>query len=896
MQISAIGVNHLSAYPKYERLNRNVTSPTADYMRNLPMVISFKGGNKEHVLHVAGEAKPYFQKGGVATVINDYLTLNNASGTEKGKAVVVTPYYNGLITYAQPDAGSADLLKVSVELPRVPDDLPEGHPFKDKVGQPVYTKKDLSLNNLRDVLINNKDDCWLLEEVASKDMEWGMQEKAPTKLLKVVENAGKGPVKHDLFMVFTEATAYYPEPYADGQYSSAVKEIVNSWGGDPYAKYDKAVVEYMEDISRRVGNFDPGTVVCSDSQAAYVTHYMAKKNAQGIEYFQGKKPMQIGHNLGDGYIGITSARNMIVNLGIFNPSELRAFAESEAFREAIIKGGKDEALFYDKLLENMQAKNKLSALSVATHYGNTGYLPTWGVVSQGYVDEIVKNKEIAPFLFEDIRDLHQKGILVGRTNPLNVFNQNAFSKTGMDSFDKPHKVRLKNGNEEIIEPLKFFTEADRETLTLEQLREQKRENKINFLNRFTSKYKDANLYNEKEQKWDNKGSGTAKIRGKDMPILSEINAEKYIQKLKKGEDVKFVTCWGRGDFQKAFDETIEGFKRYVYNTGDDNVVLLMGGDLNIDKTEGQKFKDKVELFLKDPKLKDKMLCMDDFVPGRAMAQVSDCVIVASRTAPCELVDLEAKQHLCTPITANGQGLRQKNFDPGIPEEAKLADAFKTKHQFFDSKEELLKSANTDAKNAFNKVYGKLKKNIETKYKVALGTENMPEESLARFIEVNPDYKDAMRKLRDEVMSDEIAEALKRCLIDHRNDDVARTILKNQINGKYGWEDNDVITRSALPSGELYRNDFRKEGKPVESKDVIGEGVKIPKGKKSTMSQERTLWRQFKRWCKTRNGKYAVGTAVTAAVLSGIGYAGYKIGWLNPAFVNEKKPGQMSKIV
>ena len=895
MQISAIGVTHLSAYPQ-KRLNRNVTSPTADYLKNSPMVISFKGGNKEHVLHVAGEAKPYFQKGGVATVINDYLTLNNASSTEVGKAVVVTPYYNGLIKYAAPDEKADDLFKVSVELPRVPEGLPEGHPFKDKVGQPIYTKKDLSLNKLKDVLINNKDDCWLLEEVASKDMEWGMQENAPTKLLKVVENAGKGPVKHDLFMVFTEATAFYPEPYADNQYSSAVKEIVNSWGGDPYAKYDKAVVEYMEDISKKVGNFDPGTVVCSDSQAAYVTHYMAKKNAEGIEYFQGKKPMQIGHNLGDGYIGITSARNMIVNLGILNPQELRAMADSDAFKEAIAKGGKAEADYYEKFLANMKAKNKLSALSVATHYGNTGYLPTWGVVSQGYVDEIVKNKEIAPFLFEDIKDLHAKGILVGRTNPLNIKDQNAFSKTGMESFDKPHKIKLRNGKEEIIEPLKFFTEADRATLTLEQLREQKRVNKINFLKRFSQDYVGAQLFNEKENKWGIAGSGTAKIRGKNMPILSNVNIDKYIAKLEKGEDVKFVTCWGRGDFQKAFDETIEGFKRYVYNTGDDNVVLLMGGDLSVDKAEGQIFKDKVELFKKDEKLADKMLCMDDFVPGRAMAQVSDCVVVASRTAPCELVDLEAKQHLCTPITANGQGLGQKNFDPGIPEEAKLADAFKTKHQFFNSREELLKDAKRDATIAFEKVYNKLKNNIETKYKVAFGADTVPQDLLKRYIKDNPEYKDALRRLRDEVMADDIANALERCLIKHRNDDVARTILKNQVNGKYGWEDNQVITRSPLPSGELYRSDFRKDGTEVKSRDIIGNGVKLPNGTKKRTRRKKGYWTQFRRWTKTKTGKWAVRGAAAAVVLSGFGYVAHKLGWLSPEFASEKKPGDLSRVV
>ena len=895
MQISAISVNHLSAYGNLPRHKNVSESPKASCSDNLPMVINFKGGNKEHVLHVAGEAKPYFQKGGVATVINDYLTLNNASADKHGRTVVVTPFYNGLITYAEPKANSSDLLKISVELPRVPDNLPDGHPFKDKVGQPLYVKKDLSVNNLRDVLINNKNDCWLLEEVASKDISWGMQEKAPTKLLKVVSNASKGPVKHDLFMVFTEATAYYAEPYADGQYSSDVKEIVNSWGGDPYAKYDKAVVEYMEDISKRLIDFDPATVVCSDSQAAYVTHYMAKKNAEGSPYFQGKKPIQIGHNLGDGYIGITSARNMIVNLSIFSPQELKAFTESSELREALVKGGADEELFFNKILQNMKAHNKLSALSVATHYGNTGYLPTWGVVSQGYVDEVVRNKEIAPFLFKDIQDMHKKGILVGRTNPLNVTDQNAFCKTGMGGFDKPHRIKRQDGTEEVIGPLKFFTEADRETLTLEQLREQKRENKINFLTRFSAKYNGAQLYNLKEGTWGAAGTGTAILRGKNMPILSEINTDKYIEKLKNGEDVKFVACWGRGDFQKAFDETLDGFKKYIYNTKDDNTILIIGGDLNNDKAEGKIVKEKVESFMKDELLAGKIMLMDDFVPGRPMAQVSDCLVAASRTAPCELIDLEGKQHLCTPIVANGQGLAQKNFDPDIPGEEKLADAFKTKHQYFESREELLKSASDDAKNAFTRVYNNVRNNIETKYKVAFDTDIVPPETLERFVDINTEYRNALRKLRDEVMSDDIAEALKRCLIDHRNDDTARKILKNQINGKYGWENNQVITRSKFPTGELYRSDFQKDATHVELNDIIGNGTKVPESSDRGKIKNNHFRGKIGKWVHSPSGKWTLGLAGGAAALSLIGYAGYKIGWLSPVFTDEKAPGHLSRL-
>ena len=289
------------------------------------------------------------------------------------------------------------------------------------------------------------------------------------------------------------------------------------------------------------------------------------------------------------------------------------------------------------------------------------------------------------------------------------------------------------------------------------------------------------------------------------------------------------------------------------------------------------------------------MSMDDFVPGRPMAQVSDCVVVASRTAPCELVDLEAKQHLCTPIAANGQGLGQKNFDPAFAGEEGLADAFKTKHQFFESRESLLEAANDEAKEAFNKVYYRIKNDIETKYKVAFREDVIPEETLNRFVEVNPEYKEALRKLRDEVMSDDIAEALERCLVKHRNDDVARTILRNQVNGKYGWEDNQVITRSALPTGELYRSDFRKDAVSVSSKDIIGHGAKIRQPEPKSAPKRKGIGHMISKFLESPAGKRTVKISFAAAVVGALGYVGYKIGWLDPTFEKEKELGSLSKI-
>ena len=161
----------------------------------------------------------------------------------------------------------------------------------------------------------NGSDYILLEEVVSKDMQWGLQEKAPVKLYHIPHELSDCPKGTDIFFVYTEGTASMTEPYEGGGYVTTKASYVKSWNGDPYAQFDKACVECMKDIDKKIPGFDPGTVICSDSHAAYVSQYMAIKNVSGDEYFQGKKPTQVGHNLGDGYIGKTSPRNMIVNLG-----------------------------------------------------------------------------------------------------------------------------------------------------------------------------------------------------------------------------------------------------------------------------------------------------------------------------------------------------------------------------------------------------------------------------------------------------------------------------------------------------------------------------------------------------------------------------------------------------
>lgn len=882
MKVDAVNASYQARLYHPAKVNNDTNSETIAqtvYPRKM-VAITFKGGNKGDILHVCGECKPFNQEGGVATVVDDYKKLNNISPTEKGRTVIVTPYYNGNVKYN--DAWYRE----GVDVVRVPQGLPDGHILKGKEGQPLYIKADLGKNDLMEVLKSNQD-FFLLEEVSSKTMKWGMQEDAPIKLLKVVSDKNGKSINDQIYFVFTEATAFDPKPYSAGQYSSAVKPIVNSWNGDPYAKFNKATVEFMEEISKHQNNgFDPGTVVCSDSQAAYVTHYMAQKNAAGEEFFRGKAPMQIGHNLGDGYIGITGTRNMLINLDLMSPEELKAMISSSEYAKAAAEGAESESKFLQEALnaEGFKAHNKFSAISVATHYGNVGYLKKLGGVSQGYVDETVINPEIAPYLFEDIKELKEKGIFVGLTNPLNS-SESAFNGFGPDGYKKEIKIKLADGTEEVIKPMQLLDPAKKDTITLKEVREVKRQNKINFLERFLSKYDNACVL-ENGGQWSRPGVGTSTIRAgmaRDMSIVQNIDIPKYLDLLKKGkEDVKIVVSWGRGDFQKGFDETLMAFKKYVKKTGDKTTLLVMGGDLSVDKAEGKRIKDLAELMSKDESLKGRIMLIDGFAPGRAMAMMGDASSPASRFMPCELIDLESKAQLCTPIVPDGQGMHQKNFDPDIASEKAMADSFKTKHQYYSSRDELLKVADEETRTSFEKVYNRAKNEISARYKKQVG-KDISKEKLEELLlngngnkiidQMSTEYRDALRKLRDEVMSDEIADAMKRCLIDHRNDEVANTILRNQIKMQTGWENNQAIIRSDKPSAELYREIFRQDAKDINKEDVIGYGGKRY-GSSSSSMKAVTFKEKLGNFFKKPATKWTLGIVAAAGIICA-GYALFK---------------------
>ena len=853
--------------------------------------ISFKGGNESDVLHVIAELEPSFKTGGVATVGKDYKTLNNVSPNEHGRTVIFTPYYNGDIKY---DKASGELIE-SVDVLKVPSSLPEGHPLKGKEGTPFFTTEDLSKVTIDELL--QGDNYILLEEVSNKDMQWGLQEKAPVRLYHMPAEKAKCPPNTDIFFIYTEGTASMTKPYEGGGYATTKEAFVKSWNGDPYAQFDKASVECMKDISKKVNGFDPGTVICSDSHAAYVSHYMAVQNASGDAFFQDKKPTQVGHNLGDGYIGKTSPRNMIVNLGA-TKEQLEKLINSEEYIEALVNGKEDEFLLKYLPAISSETKKSVSAMDIPIYYGLKGYLPTFSVVSEGYYDATITNPEVAESLHENLKKLNELKRYIGLTNALNDPGTSAFVKLGMEGYGRDVEVTKKDGTKETVKAFEYFDKAKSEDL--EYVRNIKRRNKINLLKRFQPDFNGAIALDKKGKPMSAHASENllrAGLSNKDHEIIGGFS-KKYITALENGEDVKLMVSWGRGDFQKALDTVVDAYEQYVEHAPkDDKTLLLLGGDLGISPEEGEKVINKVKLLIEKEKFKGKIVLMNGFAPGLPFASAADVAAFPSRFAPCELTDLEAMHMLCTPMVTNCQGLAQKNFDPDNPAEAAKANGYKTKHDFYISEAEALKEgvAPEKQRNDFLKIKEKLEELETKKYKIRTGGD-ISKEELQKRLASNNKYRKALRELRDSIISKELSESMHRALITHRNDDVAKNILKNQINIDTTWEGNGWLSKTKLSSAELYRQKhIRAKGQKIDKNEIITFDFSDLTQRRNGGKKGKTIGEKITNFVHSKGGKWTLGIAGGAAVISGLGYVGYKTGWLNPHFAEKKKPGHLSQI-
>lgn len=814
MKINAVGVD----YSVLRAKNRNVKEAEAPKdIAGVPKgmsMISFKSGNPRHIAHMVAEEPLFgFNGGGVGTVVNDYNYLDNK---DVDKIVKFIPLYNQQVDYKKdidPKTGKVrHPIGQGVKVRYIPDNLPANHPFKGKEGTPFVTAQ--SIDNATDLvkfLEEKKGNVFLLEEVKSSKMNWGMEENVPIKMFRAQkdENLIKAmdakkiskETQNKLEFVFTyvDSTASMAKQYADDSYASAsgdalAKKFSSGWQGQPYPKEARATVELMPALKEKY-NIDPKYILCSDGQTMFTMHYAAQKNAAGDAYWMDKFLGGVGHNMNAGYDQPMGARQAIVNLGA-TKEDLTKLLNSKEYIEAV-KLGREEDFLRETVLKNfVRPKSGMNAFNVAIHYAKTGYSPMLTTVSEGYHDSLITN-DLVSAMYNDLVELDKLGRFKGLTNPLMDPNVSPFSEGILQpGYKSDVKLKLKDGSVVTVNKFQVF---DKNKADLKTVRDVKRQNKINLLERFSQKFVDSVLLDETGKEISKPNQGRMHILAgksdRNLKIYGNI-ADEYLAKLKKGEDVKLIVSWGRGDFQKSMDTVIDTFEKYAEK--DPNAILIFGGDMKYEPETVEKF----ELAASKPKLKGRMIMTDGWTPGKDWAMAGDAALLPSRFAPCELTDLEAKKALCTPITPNVQGMAQKNFDPDIAADAKLMDAYKGKHEYFMSEETALKAANEDAKTAFNKIKDKLVSDITKKYKGQIN-EDIPAELLKETLEADEEYKKALRKLRDSVISDEMAECLERALIRDRNSKNAETILANQIKADTTWFGNAWLSATGKSSGQLY---------------------------------------------------------------------------------------------
>ena len=918
MRINPIKANYLTKTSNLRRSAKVSEPQNLQPEQNGLSSITFKAGNKKQAIFLMAESKPYFQKGGVATVMDDMRSLKISEEAEipdknsrefwaQKDKVFVDHIYNAKRDY---DTNTGSVSNIRVD--EIPINLPDDSPFKPFEGKPFMTKDPKYVNYANAMEYFNaqgkgfKPDnniIHILEDVTGVDkkmMDFGGLGESEIKLYRVLRyDPAKNEVfkTHD-FKIFTDMTAGMLEPYGDGSYATTHGNLSQSWKGDPYAKSSKAMVEMMERICEVVsedGNkFDPATIVMNDSQVSYATEYMAQKAVKGEEFWKGKKPTMIVHNAGDGYIQATDYMNMFVNIA---DKELRNAIEKDPDFAAAMKNG-DQSRYFKSLLpkECFDDMGRVSPFRNTMYYAKLGYVPTISTVSEEYAKALGDNPNLAPANRAMLKELQKDGRFIGILNGFVDEGLNPYTLPGLPGYSKEQTlapdVKIKGQDGFKIHPYVAF-EKDKinSDNALEHFREVKRQNKINLLRRFDPEVlsKLSTLEHQKDFSMLIAGLGNrdVKVHGYIDPI--------YIDKLEKKEDVKLFVSWGRGDYQKSFDSTLEAFERYVKTSGKDdpNTVLIMGGAFNnVSDPEAIKIKNILNRMESDPIMRGRFAYIEGFAPNKPLASAADYSVILSRFAPCELTDLESMKVFSSPIVANCQGLAQKNFDPANEAEKAKATGYKTVHEFNMTEEEIGKILEGDLKTKFENDVKAFKDEIIVKEKLTKNIE-LKDENLMEKIRTDYDlmqkYKEVLRPYQDEIIISETVSCFDRAIKD-RGTNVPNEILKNLVNMSMGWEDNAALHgQENISSAAKYRKThFNADGKEIQESDTLLAKLRescqkaIKRGEDATAKREGQpvppvetggFMGKIKNFFGSKGGKWTLGITGGLA-LAGAGYALY----------------------
>ena len=926
MQINAIGTDY-SAGIAAKSINSTAALNNRISHRGSPTgysALAFKGGNEKHLFHQISEMTLLGQAGGgVGTVGNDlfFFPLSHNDIKDFDKVIENIPLYNQEVVYAQDIDKDGKIIGVKqdgVKLRRIPTGLPENHPFKPYEGEVFTTALKIDkTTDLVDLLAkpDNYNKVFIVDEVGSKTMHWGLEKEVPIGIYTLrkddkVKNFLRSKSwseeqiqKIDVTLTYVDSTASMAKPYADGSYATATgdaaaRKLSCNWQGKPYAKEAKATAELLPFLKEKYG-FDPKFITCHDGQAMPLIQFIAEKNASGVDYYRDKILTAYGHNLNDGYMYELGTKDALIALA--KPGEIEKIVNSRQYKQAILDGKEDE--FLKSLLpkEIFDGRKQINAVMFPIAYGEKGYVPMFTTVSYDYYKEIINNELLSPALCDRLKGLSDKHVFSGILNVLMDPNSTGLNTKGLPKYyQQDYKVKLTNGTE--VDIPKFIAIDEDKKYDLDHVRKVKQHNKISLLKRLDKSLVGSQLWGEgadKTMQWLEKGTGASAVANgnidKPFKLLGGIDRE-YLKKLEAGKDVPLFVFWGRGDWQKGAETGVQAWMKYVEKTGDKDSIYVFGGPL-------ENVKPAIELMEKiekgeDPKLakfKGRIACQLGWAPGSSYAAAADYATFASRFAPCELTDLESMKKGCIPIVPRVQGMNQKVFDPSdTTEKAQYVNGYKGNYQYYMTEEAALKAANQEEKEKFEAVVKKLKEGYNKEYKPKIGTD-IPEELANRYLKEDQNYIDALQRLRDSVIEDDMAKSIERAIND-RNSDIAKKILKNHMDLKTTWEENGWANPNGKSTAELVRE---MHYNPAYGNKNLkkGEELRLDLSKlTSSKGNGNSIGNKIRGFMHSKSGKWAAGIAGGAALISGIGYLGYKSGWLDPKFADCKKHGHLSQIV
>ena len=893
--------------------------------------IAFKGGNERHLFHQISEMSLFKQtKGGVATVGNDlfFFPLSHNDIVDFDRVIENIPLYNQEVLYVKELDDKGNVIGVKqdgVQVRKIPTGLPENHPFKQYEGQVFTTplKIDKTTNLVEELAKpENYNKVFIVDLVGNKTIDWGLEKEVPTsmymfrkdnRMIQYLKSQGWSDEqikKIDITLTYIDSTASMATPYEDGSYSTAtgekaIRDMSTKWRGSAYAKEAKATAELMPLLKDKF-NFDPKFVTCHDGQAMPLIQFFAMKNADGIEYYRDKILTAYGHNLNDGYMGSLSPKDAVITLA--KKGEIEKIVNSNEYLQALYEGKEDEFLKSLLPAEMFDKRKQMNAVMFPIVYGEKGYLPMFTTVSYDYYKSIIENELISPALQERLKQLSEKGIFRGIINVLMDPLATGFTTKGLPQYHR-EDIKVKTADGKVIELPKFLAFDENKKYDIDHVRKIKQQNKISLLKRLDKSLIDAQLWSKDangNETWLKKGSGFSAAGAGDpgakFEILGGID-KSYLKKLEDGKDVPTFVFWGRGDWQKGADTGLKAWMKYVEKTGDKDSIYIFGGPL-------KDLKEVIELMKKienggDEKLakfKGRVVCQLGWAPGKSYAAAADYATFASRFAPCELTDLEAMKKLCIPIVPKVQGMNQKVFDPtDTTEKAKYVNGYKGNYEYYMTEEKALKAASEEERTAFNKVKDKLVSTLSKDYEGKIG-EPIPESLLEKQLKDHEDYRNALQRLRDSVIEDDMANSIERAIKD-RNTDVASKILRNHVDLKTTWEENGWCNPGEKSTAQLlremhyskeYRSKNLKKGEELKL-DLSGltERIKsVVNGEKETAKPTRQPRIRSNSWFRSRTGKITAGV-VGAGVLFVAGYEGCKHGWLSSKYADDKKHGHLS---